>query len=345
MSSIWRVGVIGCGSMAQMAHIPGYMKCPGVKLVAACDPVPQRLAEAERLCPGIAGYKDYRKMLAAEELDVVSVVSPNRFHAEQAVAALNHGAHVLLEKPPALSMAELTGIKAAVKKTGRKLIVGFSQRFMRGNRKIHQLLADGMIGDPFMIRLRFAHAGPYPGWAKSDWFYDPKRAGGGALLDMGIHAIDQALWQLGPVKRVRAVAPTLRKNIRVDDNAVLLLEFAGGKALGYIEVGWTSPAGFAGIEIMGDRGCIIEDYRGPLTLTTGQVTPDITKRPKMKTRVVDRDPTSGGWRIEIADVIKAFRRGDDLGIGIDTGAAAVAVALAAYESARTGRAVEPKRLR
>lgn len=331
--------------MAQVAHLTGYMKCPGVRLAAACDPVPQRRKEAKRICPDLAVYDDYRKMLDAQDLDVVSVVTPNRFHAEQAVAALEHGAHVLLEKPPALSMAEVAKIKAAVRKSGRQLIVGFSHRFMRGNRKIHKMLADGAIGEPFMIRLRFAHSGPYPGWAKSDWFYDPKRAGGGALLDMGIHAIDQALWQLGPVRRVRAVARTMRKNIKVDDNAVLLLEFASGQALGYIEVGWTSPAGFAGIELMGDRGCIVEDYQGTLRVMTGKVTPDTTKRPKLTTQIVDRDPTHGGWHVEIAEVVKAFRRGDDLGMGIDVGGAALAVALAAYESSRTGRAVDVAEVR
>lgn len=345
MPKIWRAGVIGCGKMSQVAHLPGYMKCAGVKLAAACDPEPKRLAEARRICRDLAVYADYREMLAAEDLDVVSVVSPNRFHAAHAIAALEHGAHVLLEKPPVLSMSEITAVRKAIRRTGRQLIVGFSNRFMRGNRRIHKMLADGVIGEPYMIRIRFAHAGPYPRWAKSDWFYDPKRAGGGALVDMGIHAIDQALWQLGPVRRVQAAARTLRWDIRVDDNAVILLEFAGGKALGYIEVGWTSPCGFAGIEIMGDKGTIVEDYHGALTLSSGTITADVRKVPKVRTRVIDRDPTQGGWRIEIGEVIRAFRRGDDLGMGIDTGGAALAVALAAYESARTGRAVAPQPVR
>ncbi|HSW44813.1 MAG TPA: Gfo/Idh/MocA family oxidoreductase, partial [Phycisphaerae bacterium] len=234
MAKTWRAGVIGCGKMAQVAHLTGYLKCPGVELAAACDPDPRRLTEARRIYSGLTVYRDYREMLEAERLDVVSVVSPNSFHAEHAEASLRHGAHVLLEKPPVLSMKEIAQVRSAAKKSKRQVIVGFSHRFMRGNRKIRKMLADGAIGEPLMIRVRFAHSGPYAGWAKSDWFYDPKRAGGGALLDMGIHAIDQALWQIGPVGRVRAVATTLRKDIRVDDSAVLLLEFANGRALGYI---------------------------------------------------------------------------------------------------------------
>jgi predicted dehydrogenase len=190
-----------------------------------------------------------------------------------------------------------------------------------------------------MIRVRLAHAGPYPGWAKNDWFYRPRLAGAGALLDMGIHAIDQAIWHLGPVRSVQATARTLRKNIQVDDNAVLLLEFERTRALGYIEVGWTSRAGFNGMEIMGDKGCIVENYAGDLTLTTGRITPNMKKRPTMKTRVLDKTPQHGGWSIEVPEVVRALRRGSDLGSGIDAGASALAVALAALKSSRTGRRV------
>ncbi len=339
MARKWRAGVIGSGSVAQHLHLPGYRKCPGVSLAAACDPVTPRRAEAEGLFPELRTYDDHHKMLRAEELDVVSVCSPNRFHARHAIAALQAGAHVLLEKPAALSMKEISQIKSAVRKSKRQLIVGFSHRFMRGNHRIRKLLEAGTIGEPFMIRARLAHTGPYPGWAKDDWFYDPRDAGGGAMLDMGIHAIDQVIWHLGPVRSVQAKATTLRKKIKVDDNAVLLLEFASSRALGYIEVGWTSPAGFTGMEIFGDEGCIVEDHAGALTVTTGRITPDTKARLRLRTKVVDKEPGHGGWDIEVPECVKAFRKGSDLGSGIDAGGAALAVALAAYESSKTGRRV------
>jgi predicted dehydrogenase len=204
---------------------------------------------------------------------------------------------------------------------------------------MRELIASGAIGEPFMFRARFAHSGPLPGWAKSDWFYKKNLAGGGAMLDMGIHAIDQALWHIGPVKFVQAKAETLRKKIEVDDNALLLLEFAGGKALGYIEIGWTSPAGFNGYDIIGDEGWIHIDYAGQLVLTTGKITPDTKARHKLKRRVVDPEPTAGGWRNEVTEVVRAMKRGSDLGIDIDKGGAALQVALAAYQSSQTGKRV------
>jgi len=339
----WNAAVIGCGSIAQHMHIPGYAGCPGVRLVAACDPEPARRKEVERLCPGLRTYDDYRKLLSAERVDVVSVASPNCFHAEHACAALRAGAHVLLEKPAAVNMKEIDRIRQAVRTSGRKLIVGFSHRFKRGNRKIQRLLKEGVIGEPYMIRVRLSHTGPLPGWAKSDWFYNPRLAGGGAMLDMAIHAIDQALWHLGPVRSVQAAVKTLRKKIRLDDTAVLLLEFARTRALGYVEAGWTSPAGFNGIEIMGDAGCIIEDYAGAgtLTVTTGKVTPDLRVKTRLVTRIVDRNANEGGWSVEIGEVVRAFRRNTDLGCGIEAGGAALAVALAGYESWRTGRRATP----
>jgi UDP-N-acetylglucosamine 3-dehydrogenase len=334
-----KAGVIGCGSIAQALHIPGYVKHPAVGLVCACDPAEARHAEVKQ--KGVQHtFSDYREMLAAEQFDVVSVCSPNKFHAEHAVAALNAGANVLLEKPAALSMKEIAKIKAAVKRSGRTLIVGFSHRFHTGNMKAKKLIEQGAIGEPYMARVRFAHMGPLPGWAKNDWFYRPELAGGGALLDMGIHAIDQALWLVGPVATVQACSGTLRKDIPLDDCAVLLLEFANGKAFGYLEVGWTSPTGFNGVEVMGDKGSILIDYNNGMTLTTGKHTPNLKARVQRKTKMIDPAPTTGGWTAEVAEVIKHIRVGSDRGHGIDAGGAALQVALAAYESSRTGRRIK-----
>lgn len=340
MARTWKAGVIGCGAIAQALHIPGYLKTPGVKLVAGCDPVPQRLHEAAALAgEGLRTYADYRQMLAAEPLDVVSVATPNKFHAEQAVAALEAGTHVILEKPAAVNLREVNRIRQAARSTGRLVVMGFSHRHYRGNQRMHKLIQAGAIGEPYMIRIRFAHRGPSPSWAKSDWFYNPNLAGGGALLDMGIHAIDQCQWLLGPIRSVQARALTLRKDIKVEDNAILLLEFKRPRALGYIDVGWTSPAGFVGLEIMGDRGFLRQENTGTTTLTTGRISPNMKVRPKLRTRVIDDRPATGGWATEIATIVKALRKGSDLDCGIEAGASSLAVALAAYESSRTGRRI------
>ncbi len=338
MAKAYRVGVIGCGSIAQHCHVPGYLRAKGCEVVAACDPGEAQRQAVEKLVPGVKTYTTHQEMLEAQDLDVVSVCTPNYLHAEHAIAALQSGAHVILEKPAALSMDEIDAIDRARRDSGRIVIVGFSHRFMAGPRKAKQLLEKGDLGEPFMIRVRFAHTGPYPGWAQGPWFYDPAQAGGGAMLDMGIHAIDLCRWLIGPVRSVAAQVGTLRKDIAVDDNAVIALEFQA-KALGYIEVGWTSPAGFTGVEVLCDKGAIIMDYGHGMTVTSGQTSPDHSTASKLKTRQVVEKPSSGGWEIEIGEMLRALKRNEDLGLGLDAGGGALAVALAAYESARTGQRV------
>lgn len=340
MAKTWNAGVIGCGAIAQALHLPGYAKHKGTNLVAACDPEPARHREARTFNKGLRCYTDYREMLAAETLDMVSVCSPNALHAEHTIAALKHGAHVFLEKPPTLRMADIRKIEKVRSAAGRQLMVGFSHRFMRGNQKTEKMLAKGTIGEPYMFRVRFAHTGPFPGWARDDWFYDPELAGGGALFDMGIHAIDLALWLIGPVQRVQCKVATLRKDIPLEDNASMILQFENGRTLGYIDVGWTSPVGFTGVEILGDEGWIYQDYNRGMWVTRGKVTPDLKRRPKMTTKLVDEAPNTGGWPVEVPEAYKAFRAGGDRGLGIDAGGRALAVALAAYKSSRTGKAVE-----
>ena len=256
----YRVGVIGAGAIAQVCHLPGYQKAPNAELVAFADPSPARHKEMKRLFPQIGGYKDYTTMLGTERVDVVSVCAPNKYHAPATIAALEAGCHVLCEKPMATTLAEADRMIETARRVRKKLMIGFTHRLFSGPQRCKELMEQKAIGRPFMIRVRFAHGGPYPGWAKdANSFYDPKIAGGGALLDMGIHAIDLCLWLMGPVRSLLAKSATLIKKVEVEDNAVLVLVFQTG-AFGYIEVGWTSKPGFTGFEVYGTKGSLVCDY-------------------------------------------------------------------------------------
>jgi predicted dehydrogenase len=275
-------------------------------------------------------------MLAAEELDVVSVATPNCYHAVHACAALKAGADVLLERPAAVSLREVDRIARAVRASKRRLIIGLTHRFMRGNQRAKKALTSGVIGRPYMIRVRLVDTGPSPGWAKSKWPYDPKLAGGGVMLNTGVQAIDLATWLVGPVRSVQAQCKTLRKGIKVDDNAAMMLEFADGRAMGYVEVGWASPSGFSGWEICGDEGSMVCDNAGALVVHRGKLDPS-GKRRGVGTKVLDPKPQTGGWNAEISDCLRAFARKDVVELGIEAGRRTLALALAAYESSRIGR--------
>lgn len=336
MSKKYTVATIGAGAIAQGLHLPGYNKREDVDRIVIADPIPERIEEAKSQFRIAEAYSNYADMLAAETPDFVSVCSPNKFHAEHAIAALNAGAHLLLEKPMTLTLQEADAVKAAQDKSGKKVMIGFSHRLIHSNKKIKSLLEAGEVGDPFMMRVRFAHGGPFPGWAKTDWFYDPEVAGGGALLDMGIHAIDLCQWMMGPVVAVSAVMKTLRKDIKLDDNAILTLEFAN-KALAYIEVGWTSGPGFTGLEIYADNGTVINNYSEPLRVCVGKSSPDWKAAPEFKWRTIRRNPNPESWAIEIDYFMDTILKGNDFPIGIAQGKSAVAVALAAIESAKSGK--------
>lgn len=235
-------GVIGAGSIGNV-HLTGYAAAPQlINIQAICDVNPRRLTEmGEKFkVPAAHRYTDYKKMLDAENLQVVSICVPNAYHYPCAAEAIKHGANTLIEKPVTLNYDHARDLKKLATRKKVKTMVAFSHRFHGPNISAKRALEKGIIGKPFMIRVRYAHGGPYPGWAQGDWFYHKKIAGGGAILDMGIHAIDICQYFVGPIKSVSSNTGTLRKKIEVDDNAVMLLDFAPLKCFGYIEVGWTS---------------------------------------------------------------------------------------------------------
>jgi len=335
---LYKIGVIGSGAIAQACHIPGYFKAGNCELTAIADPFPKSLQQVRD-----AGfvfkreYSDYREMLAKEKLDAISICTPNKFHKDAAIAAIRHGADVLLEKPIAITVEEGKKILAEAKKHNGRVMVAFSHRFNEHCEIVKKELQKGSIGSLYMGRIRFAHRGPFPGWAKTGWFYDPKLAGGGALLDMGIHAFDLIQWFMGPITAVSAKTATLRKEIKVDDNAVIICEF-DKKSLGYIEVGWTSPAGFVGIELMGDNGCIIVDYlNDKTTMIKGIASP--SGKIEKETIVLHEKSKSPSWTRQMACFTKLIRKTKPFPVGLEEGLLSLKAACASYESSKKGRRI------
>lgn len=331
-----KIGIIGGGSIARHCHLPGYAADPDCILAAIADPEAASLQAVRQKWPFEHEYADYREMLEHEQLDLVSVCTPNKFHAGAAIAAMESGADVILEKPIAINLTEAQQIADAVKRTGRRLAVGFSHRYNNLIRAARQSCEAGTIGKLYMLRIRFAHGGPYPGWASTDWFYNPELAGGGAVLDMSIHAFDLIAYLAGPITTISAISATLRKPIAVEDNMVAICR-VGDSCLGYIETSWTSPAGFNGVELYGDNGSIVINYTtGEAVLTSGVLSPEGTVT--MEKQVI---ATSGvpPWQCEMAELLDACRNHKPFAAGIEQGVDALRVATAVYESSRTGREI------
>ena len=241
------IGIIGCGKIAQVRHIPEYAANPDAKLLGFYDINLERAKELADQYGGTA-YETVEQLLANPEIAAVSVCAANFAHAELTIAALNAGKHVLCEKPMATTLAECEAMVEAAKKNGKYLMIGHNQRLAKAHATAKELIDGGLIGDIVTFRTTFGHGGPET-WSVdpglNTWFFDKKRAAMGAMADLGIHTTDMIHFLTSQqVIRTTARVTTLDKKdangnlISVDDNAVCIYEMSGG-AFGTMTASWT----------------------------------------------------------------------------------------------------------
>ncbi|GIP15747.1 Gfo/Idh/MocA family oxidoreductase [Paenibacillus montaniterrae] len=236
-----RVAVIGCGSIAKHRHIPEYAENSNVELVAFVDPVIERAQQYANEHGGQA-FADYKEMLAAVKPDAVSVCTPNYLHAEQTIESAKAGAHVLVEKPMAVTDEEAAAMIEAAKANNVKLMVGHNQRFMPPHQKAKEILQTGVMGKVLTFRTSFGHPGP-DAWSidgADSWFFRKEEAIMGAMGDLGVHKSDLIRWLLDDeVSEVAAFVGTLdKKDTESDDNASCILRMQSG-AIGTLVASWT----------------------------------------------------------------------------------------------------------
>ncbi|HYN64327.1 MAG TPA: Gfo/Idh/MocA family oxidoreductase [Candidatus Limnocylindrales bacterium] len=241
-----RAGVIGLGFMGRN-HVRVWGEAvEGVELVAVADPRPEalRLATQGRLA---RTYADAATMLAEEELDLVSVVAPTSMHHELTLAALDAGAHVLVEKPIAATRAEAEAMMAAAADSGRMLTVGHIERFNPAIVELRERLQAGELGRIFQVRA--TRLGPFP-----DRIRDV-----GVVVDLAPHDLDVMRFLLGS-DPVRVYAET-EQRIHTDheDLFVGMLKFANG-AVGLLEINWLTPTKQRTLSVTGQGGMYVADY-------------------------------------------------------------------------------------
>jgi predicted dehydrogenase len=224
------------------------------EVAALCEAAPARLAEIGDAHPQAsrrAEFDDLMDKAAELELDGIVIATPNSLHAPQTVAALERGLAVFCQKPLALDAGEARRMVAAARTADRLLGVDYSYRFTDGARELRRLVASGELGRVFSLELVFHNAyGP-----DKPWCFDPRLAGGGALMDLGVHLIDLALWLLDdpPVRGTRGAVFRQGERLAgggVDDFAGAMIDFGGdlGGAVASLAVSWNAHAG---------RDCVI----------------------------------------------------------------------------------------
>ena len=242
-----KVGIIGCGKIAQVRHIPEYASNPNTEVYGFYD---INLARAEELAKQYGGkaFASYEELLADESIEAVSVCAANHVHAEITIAALKAGKHVLCEKPMAVTLPECEAMVAAAKESGKYLMIGQNQRLAKAHAKAKELIEQGAIGRVLTFRTIFGHGGPET-WSvdpgKNTWFFDKTKAAMGAMADLGIHKTDMIQYVLGTkIVKTQAVLTTLDKKnatgglIGVDDNAICIYQMENG-VIGTMTASWT----------------------------------------------------------------------------------------------------------
>lgn len=284
------VGVIGCGKIAQVRHLPEYAANPNVRIVGLFDRSHDR-AQQLAVQYGAKAYDTAEELLADPDIDAVSICVANAAHAEYTIAALQAGKHVLCEKPMATTIEDCERMVAVAREQGKKLMIGQNQRLAAAHVKARELVEQGAIGRVIAFRTTFGHGGPET-WSvnpgKGTWFFDRSKSAMGALADLGVHKTDLIQYLLGQrIVAVTARALTLDKTdvngdpIGVDDNAFAIYEMDGG-TVGTMTASWT----YYGAE---DNSTILYGTEGILR---------IYDDPDISIKAVMRDGTEVDYRLD-----------------------------------------------
>jgi len=206
-----KVGIIGCGGISKLKHFPALKKASDrVELVACCDIIEDRATQAAAQYGSNATktYVDYRKMLEDKSIEVVYVLTPNNSHCALTVDSLDAGKHVLCEKPMAATTVDASKMMDAVKRSGKKLTIGYQNRFRRDVQIMYKAAQAGELGDIYYAEAQALRRKGVPTWGV---FPDKSKQGGGPLIDLATHALDIALWAMGNYKPKMVLGSVFQK--------------------------------------------------------------------------------------------------------------------------------------
>lgn len=350
-----RIGMIGAGAFPQRVQLPTLQRIAGVEVVALAD----ANAERARACAaefGIATvYSNYEELLAGGGLDAVLVTTPNATHAPIAMAALKAGCHVLVEKPMAINGDQAQAMADLARQQRKVLTIDLHQRFAAAHQLMRERIGQGELGEIYHAHATWIRRAGIPGYGS--WFTTAALSGGGALMDIGVHILDLALWMLDEprVLTVSALTSSLLGQsgqgrgqwgidrgtsgpFDVDDNVTALLRCANNLAI-TLDVAWASHApAHQRLQFHGSQaGAIAEQHeRNPLSLTfyrENQGEP-VDETPELPAQAM---PSPEGL---LRGFIDSIRTGAPAPVPAEAGVRLARLCDAIYESARTGQEVQ-----
>lgn len=323
-----KIAIIGCGLIGgKRAGVLGEHQ-----LVMAAD---RDIEKARRICKDKAGAvatADWREAAGHPDADLVIVATTNDMLTPVSLFAVEHGKHILVEKPAARSPREIAPLIDKVHSSGTKAKVGFNLRFHPAIQKAKEIIDSGKLGELMFIRGRYGHGGRI-GYDR-EWRADPEIAGGGELLDQGVHLIDLSRWFLGDFNVVDGFVNTYFWDMRVEDNGFISMR-TGNDRMAWLHVSCTEWKNMFCLEIFGRAGKLQIDGLGGSygveRLTHYGMLPQMGPP---ETTIWEYPFPDNSWRAEFDYFIRSVREGFDPEGNLDDAMAALAIISSLYKRQR-----------
>jgi predicted dehydrogenase len=332
---VLQVGLIGCGTIFERGYLPALPFVEDVSVVATCDLIEERAAQAMAKTGAQAGVTDARALVARDDLDAVFILTPTHTHADLAIQALEAGKHVLCEKPMARSTADARRMAESARRAGKRLMIGHTRRFDDRWIAMRELVRSGRLGDlSYLFRSEHAFNGAPP----SAWQWNHAQSGG-VLWDVGIHIAELFGWFFDrPPQRVFGrelhVRPEARATGGAPDGAIAQFEF-GPRQQALLSVSWFHPPQwapfYAAMELVGTAGkaSYLDKEMHALRVVDGGIT-----HPRYSPLL---SSIASAFRRELTHFARAVERDEPFAIPVEAAQAAVAAVEAAERSARSGQ--------
>ncbi|MFX1495307.1 MAG: Gfo/Idh/MocA family protein [Promethearchaeota archaeon] len=358
-----KIGVIGCGTVANIGHLPIYHKSPLAKIEAVSDPLESHLRETQKRYKVPKAYQNPEDLLDDPDIDAVSICSPHWAHSEQVIGAARNEKHILCEKPIGLNLEDVNKMIKAVERNSVIFQTATQKRFDLGFQLIKEKVNEKEIGDIFHASVYWYHSMPDFGPnLRSDliqeaglWRIISERCGGGDLLDHGPHYFDLFRWWFGEIKSVSAQIRRIRKGRVNEDHSTVLLSFKESETIAVFE---RSEAFFGNVygeelgRIHGTNGTYYfnvpnEYFLKPMTLKKRSRKDNTSKIFEVET-IFPKDRWNTAYAREIRSFINQAleRSNEDVGFPkewiptIYDGKAGLEIVLASYESQRTQNTIQ-----
>lgn len=347
-----KVAIIGCGTIANAQHIPAYIKNKEAEIKYFCDIIPERAEAAVKKYGCGTAVTNYKEVLADDEVEAVSICTPNKMHSEITIAALKSGKNVLCEKPAARILSEATDMQKAQHESGKILNIGVVNRFNTNVNKIKELISEGKLGEIYSVYISFRSHRSIPGLGGA--FTTDAIAGGGVLIDWGVHFLDIVMYCCGDPKVKTVSAEKFCKLGKPIENYVYEDMWAGPPSkdgICDVEEGITGIIRSEGpvitfngywaqnigekemfIDFMGDKAGIRLTYGGDFVLYGTEN--------GMLTKTEFKSQSTSMFENEINSFISCIKTGEKLPSHIDTNIITAKLMDAIYRSAQLHKEVE-----